>query len=69
MNNRILEAQITPNRLNMERSLLRYILFMLPKVHNRDNFESKKRRMVCHLHKTDYQCISQQKSCGRERVQ
>ena len=55
---------MTPNRLNMERSLLRYILFMLPKVNNRENSESKKRRMLCHLHKTDYQCISQQKSCG-----
>lgn len=64
MNNRIHEAQMTPNRLNMERSLLRYILFMLPKVNNRENSESKKRRMLCHLHKTDYQCISQQKSCG-----
>ena len=36
-NNRIHEAQITPARLNMERSLPRYILFMLPKVNNRDN--------------------------------
>ena len=47
----------------MERSSLRYILFMLPKVNNRDNSESKKRRMVCNLHKTDHQCVSQQKSC------
>ena len=51
-NNRIHEAQITPARLNMERSLARYILFMLPKVSNRDNFESMKRRRVCHIHKT-----------------
>ena len=46
-NNRIHKAQIAPDRLNMETSLRRYSLFMLPKVNNRDNFESMKRRRVC----------------------
>ena len=62
------EAPVAPDRLHMERSLWGWTVSMLPKVNNRDDFESKKRRMACHIHKTVRVFLSRS-LVGHERVQ
>ena len=66
------EAQRNPNRLNIERSLLRHVIFMLAKVNDRNNFESRKRKMVCHMQSYPHETISiflSRNLAGQERVQ